>query len=882
MELKRKVLSFVAALFFVFGSPLQAEIVSLISTGSVWKYLDDGSDQGSGWRGTNYNDGDWKSGPAQLGYGEGDEATVVGYGPDTANKFITTYFRRTFAITNNAIFTNLLFRIQRDDGAAVYLNGTRVFVSNMPDVFDYATGAPNATTSTDESKFFPYNVSPDSLIQGTNVVAVEVHQNVPASADLSFDLELVAQSSLGSPPSVTITSPAAEQTMYSTNILVNVSAFGGSGTIVNVAIFANNQKVTEFSDRPYSFVWTNAPAGTDVLTARATDSGGIIGTSAPVRIFVLGPDAPWPMIFSTGSVWKYLDNGSDQGTAWREINFDDSAWRSGPAQLGYGEGDEATIVSYGPSASSKYVTTYFRRAFTLTNARGFTNAYLRILRDDGVVVYLNGVEVFRSNMSYDAPLDFQTHALIAVGGAEESTFFYHRVDPKLFVNGTNVIAVELHQSDLTSSDLSFDFELTGNVSGPGTAFNISPGQRATIRCVDHPDIAYDLYLPSTYSATGNPRPLLWTFHPNGNGMVSDFQSVANSLQMIVVGIIESRNFIEWYSTMDVRFAVARDLRRRVNYDPTAVFASGWSGGGVESFEHSKILRPHLAGVFSMCGWLENRYGDFDRYLTNLLVSRANGDADTGANYYLVPDGDYLRSYGVVIRDTIFPGVHQISPDAVKLDCLSWLLSQRTAAGPNDRTNAMNHATAWRAAIQAGDRATVLQACVNSILSNPRTYESHYAQIVLDELMSDFAHFRAVNVTNLASGPIAGDLFYFMALGAAQSWEQDYFYSCLKAASMLTDQGSYRGPDLRALMIKYGFPEPQFRYSYAASSTELTFTYTKDAAWADYTWIETSDLSSGAWMPSSVTEHDNGDGTFSVVAPTSGAEQRFYRLQAQVR
>jgi len=98
------------------------------------------------------------------------------------------------------------------------------------------------------------------------------------------------------------------------------------------------------------------------------------------------------------------------------------------------------------------------------------------------------MEVFRSNMSYEfPPLDYQAHALIAVGGAEESTFFYHRVNPKLFVNGTNVIAVEIHQSDLTSSDLSFDCELTGNVSGPNTGFNISAGQRATIRCVDHPD-----------------------------------------------------------------------------------------------------------------------------------------------------------------------------------------------------------------------------------------------------------------------------------------------------------------------------------------------------------------------------------------------------------
>jgi hypothetical protein len=56
----------------------------------------------------------------------------------------------------------------------------------------------------------------------------------------------------------------------------------------------------------------------------------------------------------SNSVWKYLDNGSDQGAAWRDAAFNDKAWASGPAQLGYGDGGEATVVSYGPDANNKY------------------------------------------------------------------------------------------------------------------------------------------------------------------------------------------------------------------------------------------------------------------------------------------------------------------------------------------------------------------------------------------------------------------------------------------------------------------------------------------------------------------------------------------------
>ena len=70
------------------------------------------------------------------------------------------------------------------------------------------------------------------------------------------------------------------------------------------------------------------------------------------------------ILVPTGAVWRYLDNGSNQGTAWRGVGFNDSSWAQGPAELGYGDGDEATVVSLRPATPrSKFITTYFRRAF---------------------------------------------------------------------------------------------------------------------------------------------------------------------------------------------------------------------------------------------------------------------------------------------------------------------------------------------------------------------------------------------------------------------------------------------------------------------------------------------------------------------------------------
>jgi acid phosphatase type 7 len=167
------------------------------------------------------------------------------------------------------------------------------------------------------------------------------------------------------------------------------------------------------------------------------------------------------ILVPTGATWKYLANGSDQGTAWRAASFNDSAWPSGPAQLGYGDGDEATVVGFGPDANNKFITTYFRRAFTVTNPALFTGVTLRLLRDDGAVVYLNGVEVWRTNMP-TGTVGFLTPASVAIGGADETTFVQTTISPSSLITGTNVLAIELHQSGGTSTDISFDLQLIGS------------------------------------------------------------------------------------------------------------------------------------------------------------------------------------------------------------------------------------------------------------------------------------------------------------------------------------------------------------------------------------------------------------------------------------
>ncbi|MDG1151481.1 MAG: cadherin-like domain-containing protein [Akkermansiaceae bacterium] len=165
-----------------------------------------------------------------------------------------------------------------------------------------------------------------------------------------------------------------------------------------------------------------------------------------------------------GSTWKYLDDGSEQGYEWRQDFFDDSSWKSGLAELGYGE-DETTQVGFGDNPRSKFITTYFRRKFMVDDPSALPGIKLELLRDDGAVLFVNGVEVGRSNMPEDELITKDTVASLSQGGVVETVIHEFIVSPLLLKPGENIIAVEVHQDKPGSSDLSFDLRAT-DVVGP--------------------------------------------------------------------------------------------------------------------------------------------------------------------------------------------------------------------------------------------------------------------------------------------------------------------------------------------------------------------------------------------------------------------------------
>lgn len=159
-------------------------------------------------------------------------------------------------------------------------------------------------------------------------------------------------------------------------------------------------------------------------------------------------------VLGRGSIWSYFDAG-EAPLGWNASDYDDGGWASGLGDFGFGEPVRNTEIDGGPDGA-RTPTIYFRRSLELEAAEG---SVLELLVDDGAIVWINGNEAIRRNLP-DGDVSHLTWASEAVGDAAESAYTTYEVPDGHFVEGDNVIAVEVHQAAATSSDLGFDLSLS--------------------------------------------------------------------------------------------------------------------------------------------------------------------------------------------------------------------------------------------------------------------------------------------------------------------------------------------------------------------------------------------------------------------------------------
>jgi hypothetical protein len=220
-----------------------------------------------------------------------------------------------------------------------------------------------------------------------------------------------------------------------------------------------------FQPNVNSFWGVFAIAASDAAVVIGGDFTTVSGVAARgfARFMATGVPPPPPptttQYLSSQSTWRYWDQGT-RPADWHTPGFNDSGWSTGVPQFGYGDGDEQTVVSFGPNGNQKYITTYFRTTFEVAALPD--TATIQLMADDGAVVYVNGVEVARDNMPAGTITD-TTRASTGRTGGTESELRPFSVPLSLIHSGTNSIAVEVHQDRPSSSDLSFDLDLSGQL-----------------------------------------------------------------------------------------------------------------------------------------------------------------------------------------------------------------------------------------------------------------------------------------------------------------------------------------------------------------------------------------------------------------------------------
>lgn len=217
--------------------------------------------------------------------------------------------------------------------------------------------------------------------------------------------------------------------------------------------------------------------GTGTLLLSLTGTGFYSGGGTTVTSVTAPPNVTDTLVASGGNPpasapanagpWRYLESAAPAG--WQNEGFNDTIWAEGTPHFGFGETDQRTSMTNVAGRA----TYYFRRTFNVDPAAAgtYSSLSMRLLYDDGAIVYLNGTEIARRNLPASGVTD-TTPASSSRGTSNENSF--ETIALTAFLSslkaGTNTLAVEIHNNLASGSDdLSLDLEITGvRPSSPDT------------------------------------------------------------------------------------------------------------------------------------------------------------------------------------------------------------------------------------------------------------------------------------------------------------------------------------------------------------------------------------------------------------------------------
>lgn len=302
--------------------------------------------------------------------------------------------------------------------------------------------------------------------------------------------------------------------------------------------------------------------------------------------YLVIPDAePAITILAEGATARYLVPGDNTlASSWYLPSFDDSAWQSGPAGIGYenNPGDYVDLIEtrVKPTEAHAGATTIYQRYhFDVTDPSGYSNLALRLRYDDGFVAYLNGVEVARDNIT-------GTVGFNSTASSHSDSLAINFVNSPLpgatLLAGENVLAIQVINQSSGSSDLLCEPEL---IDQPGALGGYFETLLESFRSTIENDVVNDQALWSGTGITNftsgyngvlntslpNRRTALFeTYGPGGSSLIPDPQP---SDAVVSFGMIEAN---PGSGNQDEEFIEI------FNPNAYAVDLSGWGvGGGID-------------------------------------------------------------------------------------------------------------------------------------------------------------------------------------------------------------------------------------------------------------------------------------------------------------
>ena len=250
------------------------------------------------------------------------------------------------------------------------------------------------------------------------------------------------------------------------------TGFGGSatpgatnGTIDCDQLLRENSVIINFASEYANAGWMINGSEVDSSTYFAIKQKEI--TMKPVYPFICQFDY-WEVsreyqasevVLNSSSVWSYFYSDTIPSDDWFALGYDDSEWSTGYGRFGYSNDSRSynTKLDYGKNDTLKYITAYFRTQFDVDNLEKTDSLKLTLTYDDAAIVYVNGVEISRYNITSDS-VSYNTLANSYIDDKAVSIY----VSKSLLKETGNVLAVEIHQSGPTSSDMTFSMDAERN------------------------------------------------------------------------------------------------------------------------------------------------------------------------------------------------------------------------------------------------------------------------------------------------------------------------------------------------------------------------------------------------------------------------------------